>query len=166
MAVKKKTATTKAVAKASASKQLRVATAADVPAAIANLESQLKQVQGNAPETEKTSGVWENGMKLKGAKVSDLLMMEAACNQKEAAYKLVAKKYSEILPTPPPFKIAGYSTSAWRNDISKAVHDSINSQTVNKLKAAITKLKTHLSAEAKLQNDLESIMAMGTAPIQ
>lgn len=137
-----------------------------IPNVLESLKAQLKTLKG---DTEKLVDHSYNGISIKSVKtVKELLEISASIHQRARAYEEEVERYE--LKDSEKYKIApfsqnGLSVSQWETIIKQAIFDLLNKVHIERLEKAIEKLSTHLSAEQKLKNDLESIMQSVEVPI-
>lgn len=140
-------------------------TSKDVPAVIANLELQLKELKKNAPD-DISLDINYNGKNIKNVtSVGELLQISASIHARNNAYSEELKRYNLETANIAPFKESDKDASQWAAIINKAIFELINKVQIEKLENAIAKLANHLDAETKLERELSSIVNMASGAI-
>lgn len=130
----------------------------DVPAAIEALKKQLTALKGDI-EDKISLDVDYNGENIKDVStVKELLQISASLHAREAAYNVELKRYGLEDKKIQPFNESSLPVSKWEKIIEKAIFELMNKKQIEKIESAIKTLSTHLDAETKLKNELESIM--------
>lgn len=134
-----------------------------VPAMIAQLKQQLKDLKGNCEEKSSTNGKFE-GLELKNCTVEELAVISAKVTLRTEGMVQEYKRHG--LKEHPPIKIEGYTANQWYTDIKEAMFISVNKQKITQIETAIKKLEPHLGEDEKLARTMASIMEMAVAPIK
>lgn len=133
-------------------------TSAQVAETIEMLKKQLEILKGGKEESISLEIYYKEHNIKNVDKVSTLLEIASAIEERNAAYNKQVKRY-ELEGKIQPFSVSEKSAEDWDKIIEKAINEKLNSSQIKNLESAIESLSKHLSAEDQLAADLAKVMS-------
>lgn len=141
-------------------------TTKDVPAAIAQLEAELKALKGQV-EDKISLDIQFEGTRIKDVTtVRELMEISSSMKKRSEAYEEAIFRHNLQDKNIAKFTISEKNVDEWMKIIDKAVFELINKSQITKIEAAIKKLSNHLDAETKLAKELNEIMQSAVQEIK